>query len=52
MTRTPATDRDIAIIGMAGMFPGSDDIHRFWANICGKLDFVGAPPPNGRPSAT
>ncbi|QFS84165.1 Phenolphthiocerol synthesis polyketide synthase type I Pks15/1 [Roseivivax sp. THAF40] len=45
MTRTPATDRDIAIIGMAGMFPGSDDIHRFWANICGKLDFVGAPPP-------
>ncbi len=45
MTKPASSDRDIAIIGMAGMFPGAGDIHRFWANICAKLDFVGAPPP-------
>ncbi|MEO1554835.1 MAG: beta-ketoacyl synthase N-terminal-like domain-containing protein [Pseudomonadota bacterium] len=43
-TRAKTLDRDIAIIGMAGMVPGADDIHRFWSNICAKLDFVGAPP--------
>lgn len=36
---------DIAIVGMAGMFPGADTVHRFWSNICAGLDFVGDPPP-------
>ncbi|QFT64330.1 type I polyketide synthase [Roseivivax sp. THAF30] len=45
MSRAGTGQGDIAIVGMAGMFPGAGDIHRFWANICAKLDFVGEPPP-------
>ena len=36
---------DIAIVGMACMFPGADTPQRFWANICQKLEFVGDPLP-------
>ncbi|MCE0505819.1 acyltransferase domain-containing protein [Roseivivax sp. GX 12232] len=46
MTRPAKGQGDIAIVGMAGMFPGAGDIHRYWANICAKLDFVGDPPPD------
>src|SRR5262245_1122248 len=28
---TPASDFDVAIIGMAGRFPGAKDISAFWA---------------------
>ena len=27
-------DSDIAVIGMAGRFPGADDIETFWQNLC------------------
>lgn len=36
---------DIAIVGMACVFPGADTPQRFWANICDKLEFVGDPLP-------
>ena len=29
---------DIAIIGMAGRFPGADDIGQFWKNLCEQAD--------------
>lgn len=41
----PKTSGDIAIVGMACMFPGADTPQRFWANICQKLEFVGEPLP-------
>ena len=36
---------DIAIVGMACLFPGADSPQRLWANICQKLEFVGDPLP-------
>jgi acyl transferase domain-containing protein len=34
MGKTPL----IAIVGMAGVFPGAEDVERFWRNIIGKAD--------------
>ncbi|MFE4513466.1 SDR family NAD(P)-dependent oxidoreductase, partial [Kitasatospora sp. NPDC056783] len=31
---------DIAVIGMAGMFPGAPDLPAFWANVVGGVDAV------------
>jgi len=28
----------IAVIGMAGVFPGAPDINKFWQNIVNKVD--------------
>ena len=42
---TAKTSGDIAIVGMACLFPGADTPQRFWANICQKLEFVGEPLP-------
>ncbi|MHC0053390.1 type I polyketide synthase [Actibacterium sp. D379-3] len=36
---TAQTD-DIAIVGMAGLYPGADDIDVFWSNILNKTDAV------------
>jgi acyl transferase domain-containing protein/phosphopantetheinyl transferase len=35
----------IAIVGMAGVFPGAPDIHRYWQNILARVDATGDPPP-------
>jgi acyl transferase domain-containing protein len=35
----------IAIVGMAGVFPGAADVHRYWQNILAKVDATGDPPP-------
>ena len=32
--------RDIAIIGMAGRFPGADSVEEFWNNICARTDCI------------
>ena len=36
---------DIAIVGMACLFPGADNPQRFFANICRKLEFIRDPMP-------
>jgi acyl transferase domain-containing protein len=33
-------DRRIAIIGMAGRFPGAADVATFWSNLCGGVESV------------
>ena len=33
-------DSDIAIIGMAGTFPGADSIDKFWGNIKNGIDSI------------
>lgn len=38
------TDRDIAIVGMACVFPGARDLKTFWRNIVGRVDCIGEPP--------
>lgn len=35
---------DIAIIGMAGLFPGACNIEQYWQNILSKVDAIGDPP--------
>jgi acyl transferase domain-containing protein/phosphopantetheinyl transferase len=35
---------DIAIIGMACVFPGAPNLATYWRNIVGKVDSVGDPP--------
>jgi acyl transferase domain-containing protein/phosphopantetheinyl transferase/acyl carrier protein len=36
---------DIAIIGMACLFPGAASSRAYWANIVGGVDAIGDPPP-------
>ncbi|MEU6218148.1 SDR family NAD(P)-dependent oxidoreductase [Streptomyces sp. NPDC047022] len=35
---------DIAIVGMACMFPGAPDLHAYWANVLGGHDAIGQVP--------
>jgi amino acid adenylation domain-containing protein len=37
-------DCDVAIIGMAGLFPGSNDLAGFWQNLIDEKIFLSAPP--------
>lgn len=37
---------DIAIIGMACVFPGAANVRQYWENILAKVDSVGDPPPD------
>jgi acyl transferase domain-containing protein len=37
----PADDEGVAIIGMAGRFPGAPDVRSLWRNICAGLDSIG-----------
>jgi acyl transferase domain-containing protein/NAD(P)H-dependent flavin oxidoreductase YrpB (nitropropane dioxygenase family) len=34
----PARPVDVAIVGMAGMFPGAADVDQFWANVINAAD--------------
>ena len=43
---TTAQD-DIAIIGMACLFPGARDLSAFWQNVVTKVDSVTDPPQSG-----
>lgn len=38
-------DNDIAVVGMACVFPGTTTLRGYWANIVNAVDAVGAPPP-------
>jgi acyl transferase domain-containing protein len=39
-----ARSRDIAIIGMACLFPGARDLRAYWQNIVSGVDAIGDPP--------
>ncbi|MFG2129190.1 SDR family NAD(P)-dependent oxidoreductase [Streptomyces sp. NPDC048751] len=41
----------VAVVGMAGAFPGSPDLESFWANLVAGRDLVGTVP-TGRPDAS
>src|SRR5476651_2737766 len=46
MTHAPVSDideLDVAVIGLAGRFPGARDVARFWANLCGAVESVSFP---------
>ena len=44
MSAEPRTySGDIAIVGMACVFPKAPDAPRFWSNILDKVDAVGQP---------
>ncbi len=45
MTRadSKAAGGDIAIVGMACVFPGAEGPEAFWRNICAKSDQIGEP---------
>jgi amino acid adenylation domain-containing protein len=36
----PTSITDIAIIGMAGRFPGARDIHELWRNLCSGVETI------------
>ncbi|RMF86545.1 MAG: polyketide synthase [Nitrospinota bacterium] len=36
---------DVAIIGMACLFPGAPDVKTYWQNIVSKVDAISDPPP-------
>ncbi|MBM4362961.1 MAG: type I polyketide synthase, partial [Deltaproteobacteria bacterium] len=38
--RRGVTDRDIAIVGMVGRFPGAGDVATFWSNLVAGVDSV------------
>ncbi|MEW2520833.1 type I polyketide synthase [Actinacidiphila alni] len=37
---TPDLDRRIAVVGMAGRFPGAGDIAAFWRNLCDGVESI------------
>jgi acyl transferase domain-containing protein len=38
---TPSVEENgIAIIGMAGRFPGASDVREFWKNLCAGVESV------------
>lgn len=36
----PTENREIAVIGMAGRFPGADNIEEFWRNLCEGVESI------------
>jgi acyl transferase domain-containing protein len=42
MTFTASLDPDtnVAIVGLAGRFPGASDVDRFWENLCGGVESI------------
>ena len=40
MSTPDADENSIAIIGMAGRFPGADDVREFWQNLCHGVESV------------
>ncbi len=42
----PDPDRQIAIIGIAGVFPGAADVREFWANLAEGRDMIREVPPD------
>jgi len=40
MATPPAQPLDVAIVGMAGIFPGAEDLAAYWANVLAAVDAV------------
>ena len=40
MTSEPADDAKIAIIGLAGRFPGATDVRRYWSNLTAGIESI------------
>src|SRR6266516_5715007 len=40
MNPPPLTEKDVAIIGMAGRFPKARNIDEFWRNLCGGVEAI------------
>jgi phthiocerol/phenolphthiocerol synthesis type-I polyketide synthase E len=40
MRETDAGDLDVAIVGMAGRFPGAEDLETFWSNLAGGVESI------------
>lgn len=38
--RVTIGDSDIAIVGMAGKFPGANDVQTFWENLCNGVESI------------
>ncbi|HEY0602392.1 MAG TPA: SDR family NAD(P)-dependent oxidoreductase [Herpetosiphonaceae bacterium] len=36
----PAFDREIAVVGLSGRFPGAPDIDTFWRNLCDGVESI------------
>ena len=41
--------RDVAVVGMACVFPGADNVGAFWRNIVAGKDAIGDVPPERWP---
>ena len=39
-TETPDNSNGIAIVGMAGRFPGAKDVHEFWKNLANGVESI------------
>jgi acyl transferase domain-containing protein/phosphopantetheinyl transferase len=48
MIESKQTPSDVAIIGMACIFPGAPDLESYWRNIVGRVDAVADPPADWR----
>jgi phthiocerol/phenolphthiocerol synthesis type-I polyketide synthase E len=42
-TQYDQSDGDIAVVGMAGRFPGANTIQAFWHNLCGGVESIHFP---------
>ena len=38
--KKPSADEPVAIVGMAGRFPGAEDIEAFWRNLCAGQESI------------
>jgi acyl transferase domain-containing protein/NAD(P)H-dependent flavin oxidoreductase YrpB (nitropropane dioxygenase family)/NAD(P)-dependent dehydrogenase (short-subunit alcohol dehydrogenase family)/acyl carrier protein len=45
-SETQAPPLDVAIVGMAGVFPGAEDLPSYWANVLAGVDAVTDVPPD------
>ncbi|HEY4460686.1 MAG TPA: beta-ketoacyl synthase N-terminal-like domain-containing protein [Pseudonocardiaceae bacterium] len=52
VTESQPKPLDVAIVGMAGVFPGAPDLDSFWANIVGNVDAVTEVPAHRWDAAT
>ena len=45
MTHTRPAQGDVAVVGLACLFPGAPDVGTYWRNILAKVDAITDPPP-------